>query len=81
MRIELDERVRDAAARALARHLKAELDVDVGGMDAVRLIDFLAETLGPHFYNQGLRDARARRQAKLDALDDAFYELEKPARL
>ena len=81
MRIELDKPVREALARSLSRYLKDHFDVDVGGMDAVLLLDFVAETLGPHFYNQALHDARARLQDKVEALSDAFYELEKRAKL
>ncbi|HEY8615816.1 DUF2164 domain-containing protein [Phenylobacterium sp.] len=80
-RIELEKPVRDAMARALTRYLKDELDVEIGGMDAVLLVDFLGETLGPHYYNQGLADAQAILQAKLEQIGDAILEIEKPARL
>ncbi len=80
MRIELEKPARDALARALATYLKVELDVEIGGMDAALLLDFVTERLGPHYYNQGLYDARALLQAKIEALGDAFYDLEKPAK-
>ena len=80
MRIELEKPARDALARALARYLKDELDVEIGGMDAALLLDFVTERLGPHYYNQGLYDARALLQTKIEALGDAFYDLEKPAK-
>ena len=48
MKIEFDKPTRDALARALSRHLSDELDVEVGAMDALRLLDFISETLGPH---------------------------------
>jgi uncharacterized protein (DUF2164 family) len=79
MRIELEKTSRDAASHALATYLKDELGLEVGRMDAVLLVDFIAERLGPHFYNQALHDARALMHAKMDALGEAFYELEKPA--
>ncbi|HYE42870.1 MAG TPA: DUF2164 domain-containing protein [Caulobacteraceae bacterium] len=81
MAIQLDKPVRDALARAVAAYLKDELDVEIGGMDALLLLDFLAERLGPHYYNQALHDAQALLQAKLEALGEGFYELEKPAKL
>ena len=81
MRIELEKPAREAAARALARYLKDELDVEIGGMDAQLLLDFVSERLGPHFYNQALADARAHLHAKIEVLGEAFYELEKPAKL
>ncbi len=81
MRIELDKPVRDALARALARHLKDELDVEIGGMDAILLLDFISERLGPHYYNQALLDAQAHLRTKIEGLGEAFYELEKTAKL
>ena len=80
MKIELEKTTRDALARALSGYLKAEFDLEVGGMEAVMMLDFIAERLGPHFYNQALYDARAHLNAKLEALGEAIYELEKPAK-
>ena len=81
MRIELEKPARDALARALARYLKDELEVEIGGMDAMLLLDFISERAGPHYYNQALLDARAHLHAKIENLGEAFYELEKPSKL
>jgi len=59
VKIELEKPARDALGRALAGYLKDECDVEIGGMDAVLLLDFISERLGPHYYNQALYDARA----------------------
>ena len=80
-RIELPKDTRDALARALSRYLKDELDVEVQGFDAVFLLDFVTERLGPHFYNQGLADAQAILSKKLDEIGESIYQLEKPAKL
>jgi uncharacterized protein (DUF2164 family) len=78
-KIELEKPVREALTRALCRYLKDELDVEVGGMDALLLLDFITEKLGPHFYNQGLYDAQAILAKKVEQIAEAIYELEKPA--
>jgi uncharacterized protein (DUF2164 family) len=80
-RIELEKPVRDALVRALSRYLKDELDVEVGGMDAMLMLDFIAERFGPHFYNQGLADAQVILAKKVEQIADAIYEIEKPAML
>lgn len=80
MRIELDRQVRDQLARRLAAHLKDEFDLEIGGMDAVLLLDFIAETIGPHVYNQALYDAQALLHVRLEAMGEALLELEKPAK-
>lgn len=76
-KIELEKPVRDALVRTLVGYLKDELDVEVGGMDAVLLLDFISEKLGPHYYNQGLYDAQALFTKKVEQISEAIYELEK----
>lgn len=76
-KIELEKPVRDALVRTLSGYLKDELDVEVGGMDAVLLLDFITDKLGPHYYNQGLYDAQALFTKKVEQISEAVYELEK----
>ena len=80
-KIELPKDDREAMCRALSRYLKDELDLEVTGFDAQFLLDFLTETLGPQFYNQGLADAQALLSKKLDELGEAILTLEKPVKL
>lgn len=79
-RIELTKETREQLARALSRYLKQELDVEVSGFDAQFLLDFVTETLGPHYYNQGLHDAQALIKGKLELITEAVYEIEKPVK-
>jgi uncharacterized protein (DUF2164 family) len=80
-RIELPKPTHDALARALSGYLKDQLGLEVEGFDAVFLVDFVVETMGPVFYNQGLNDAQAIIRDRLEAITDAIYEIEKPAKL
>jgi uncharacterized protein (DUF2164 family) len=79
-KIELPKATADELAQALTRYLKAELDLEVKGFDAVFLVDFITETLGPHYYNKGLADAQALLSKKVDELGEAIYQLEKPVK-
>jgi uncharacterized protein (DUF2164 family) len=81
VKIEFEKSTREALARALSQYLNDELGADIGVMDATRLLDFISESLGPHYYNQALHDARAHLHAKIDVLGDSFYELEKTSKL
>lgn len=74
----LEKDDRTALARTLRAHLKVELDVEVGGLEAEFLLDFLAERLGPRFYNLGLRDAATALAKRMDVLTEALEELERP---
>jgi uncharacterized protein (DUF2164 family) len=58
-------------------HFTEELNQDIGNMDAERLIEMFAETVGSIYYNHGLRDAHALMSRKMDDLADELYTLEK----
>ena len=77
-RIEFDRAAREALARQLVRRLADELDLEVAPMDGQRLLDILSETLGPAWYNQGLRDAQTALQARVDDIAEAIAGLEQP---
>ena len=79
-RIEFDKETRDTLAREIAHHLKAELDLDVAPFEALELLDFLSEQLGPHYYNQGLADVQALVKAKADDVVEAIYGLERASK-
>lgn len=78
--IDLDKDTRAKLTDGLSRYLKDELDLEVRGFDAQFLLDFITERLGPYYYNQGLHDAQALFQKKIESITDAVYELEQPIR-
>ncbi len=59
-------------------YFKEELRQDIGGFDAMFLLDFFAEEVGAYFYNRGLYDAQAALEKRLESIAEAIYELEKP---
>jgi uncharacterized protein (DUF2164 family) len=80
-KIELSKPVQDAMVQSLSRYLKREHDVEIEGFDAVFLLDFITEHLGPHYYNQGLYDAQAVMRSKFELVEEAIAEIEKPVKL
>jgi uncharacterized protein (DUF2164 family) len=79
-KFELAPEIRADAAKALSRYLKRELDLEVTGFDAEFLADFVTETLGPHFYNQGVADAQALLSKKMDEVAESIWQLEQPVK-
>jgi uncharacterized protein (DUF2164 family) len=77
-KIEFDKAAREALARRLVRRLADDLDIEVAPMDGQRLVDLMAEELGPAFYNQGLYDAQAILRDRVDSLGEAIAGLEQP---
>ena len=79
-RIKLDEEARTTLSRLLVERLKAEHGLDMGEFEGLELLDFITETVGPYVYNQGLYDAQAVLQSRLESISEAISEIEKPTR-
>ncbi|MFK7891550.1 MAG: DUF2164 domain-containing protein [Granulosicoccus sp.] len=68
---------KDTITERLKTYFEEELDRDLGQFEAQFLLDFLIAELGPHFYNQGLYDARAIMEKRVDDITESIYSLEK----
>lgn len=79
-KITLPKKLEDDLAASLRKKLKADFDADVGQFEALGLLDWLSETLGPHFYNQGLADAQEIYRKKFEDIADDVFALEKPVK-
>ncbi len=55
-----------------------ELDQDIGSIQAGFLLNFIAEEIGPSFYNLALREAQAILSRRVDDIANAIDELTKP---
>ncbi|MCX2722134.1 DUF2164 domain-containing protein [Roseibium salinum] len=76
--LELDKDTRIRLALQIQRFMAEDLDVEIGNMDAEKLIEYLTSTLGAQFYNQGLKEAQALFARKSEEITYAVYELEVP---
>jgi len=64
--------------QALSNYLQEELNVELGQFECEFLLEFVSKQLGAHFYNKGLQDAQALLLSRIDDLQYAIDELEKP---
>ncbi len=80
-KIVLQSAVKAELVLRLQRYFKDELQQEIGSFDAEFLLDFFSEQIGCYFYNQGLADALATFEGKLEEIADSIYQLEqdKPA--
>ena len=78
VKIAFDKGTRESLARLLVRRLREDFDLEIAPMDGQRLLDVLAESLGPAFYNQGLADAQAAVQARVHDIAEGIAGLEQP---
>jgi len=60
----------------LSAYVAEELDFELGRFEAEFLLDHLARSMAPVFYNRGLLDARALLEKKMDDYTEALYALE-----
>lgn len=69
---------KDVIVRRIKRYFSEELQQQIGSFDAEFLLDFFAKEIGAYFYNRGLYDAQTVLSKKLDDIQDAIYQLERP---
>lgn len=53
----------------LQDYIESEFDMSLGNMDAQFFLDYIAQTLGPHFYNQGIKDATTKLHQMTDIIE------------
>ena len=57
MTLKLDKTLNPQLHASLQRYCSQELDTDIGELQASFLLDFILQEIGPHIYNQAIRDA------------------------
>lgn len=75
--IEFSKDQKSTLVDEIQKYFYKELDQELGEFDAEFLLDFFSEKVGAYYYNQGLNDARALLDDKLETITESFYELEK----
>lgn len=75
--IEFTKEQKASIEEKLRTYFQEELDRELGQFEAQFLLDFLIAELGPYFYNQGLYDARALLEKRVEDIAESIYELEK----
>ena len=67
---------RDEIVDRIQRYFIAELDHEIGALEAEMLLAFFAERIGPFYYNEGLRDAQVVVAKSVDDINERIYDLE-----
>jgi len=76
--IEFSKEEKAIIVRKLQLYFNDELKHELGRFDAEFLLDFIGDELGAYFYNRGLQDAQAILAVRIDDLNDAIFQLERP---
>lgn len=75
-KIEFSKEEKAEIVSRIRAYFDRELD-PIGALPAEFLLDFFAEEIGAHYYNQGLRDAHAALLKKMEDLAEDIYLLER----
>jgi uncharacterized protein (DUF2164 family) len=76
--IEFTNEEKDILVGRIKRYFDDELGQEIAQFDALFLLDFFSQQIGPYFYNCGVRDAQVLLQSKIETITEGFYEIEKP---
>ena len=76
-KIEFSKEQRESMVQKLQSYFDSELEQELEQFDAEFLLDFFEKDIGAYFYNQGLHDARAIFESRIEMIDDEIYAIEK----
>ena len=75
--ISFTPRQREQLVEEIRTYVTIELDREIGDFAAALLLDFFTEKVGPLYYNEGLLDARAAFEARVESIGEVIHELER----
>ncbi len=77
MLIHFSKQQKDAMIQEIQRYFYEERGEEIGNLAAENLLEFFKQNLGPHFYNEAIKDARLLMEQKMTSIEDDLYALEK----
>lgn len=80
MFINFSKQQKDQMLSDIQRFFYEERDEEIGSLAAENVLEFFKKHLGPHFYNEGIRDSKKMMDEKLATLEEDFYLLERPVK-
>ena len=76
MSIELNKDARAQAVSSIERYFKEHMDEPIGNIQAMGLLGFFLEEVGPSIYNQAVADVQERLLMRVQELDIEVHEEE-----
>lgn len=75
--MKLPKEEKEQIIESVQRYAEEEWKQTIGRLGAEQWVDFMLQELGPHLYNEALKDARAVLLERMQSLEDELYALEK----
>lgn len=78
MYIKLPKENKDDIVASIKDYFYRERDEEIGDLAALNFLDFVLKVIGPHLYNQGVKDAKKLIELKMASLAEDVDSLERP---
>lgn len=78
MLIRMRKEDKETIIHSIQDYFYQERSVEIGQLAAENFFEFVMKEIGPHFYNQGVKDTRAMVEQKIFSLDEDIRSLERP---
>ena len=72
--IELNKQEIDALIPSIHRYFREELELEISGLQANFLLDYILKEIAPFAYNKGVSDAESYFRTRVEDLSGACYE-------
>lgn len=77
MFIHFSKQQKDQMISEIQRFFYEERNEEIGIIAAECAFEFFKDFLGPHFYNEAIKDARMLMEEKMSSIEDELFSLEK----
>ncbi|OZM56277.1 hypothetical protein CIB95_12705 [Lottiidibacillus patelloidae] len=80
MDINISKDIKKEIINSIQAYFHEERDDEIGDLAAELLLDFFLEQIGPHFYNQGVHDAKDMVMDRMLSMEVDLEALKRPIR-
>jgi uncharacterized protein (DUF2164 family) len=76
--IEFSKAEKELISSKIQQYFLKNMDQEIGQFEALFLLDFFTQEVGPYFYNRALFDAQLIINEKFEGIADGLYAIEQP---
>lgn len=77
MFIKFTKQQKDSMIADIQRFFYEERNEEIGNLAAENVLEFVKSRLGPHFYNEAIKDAQSLMDQKMASIEEDLFAMEK----
>ena len=78
MFIQFSKQQKDQLVGEIQKYFLKERNEELGNLEAENILEFFKSELGPHYFNEGVKQSRKVAEEKMAQLEEELYSLERP---